>query len=438
MSEPRGRVPVVAERLWVTRTTELVATLERNGDDQLRLIYQPDLVKSRAELPVISTSLPVREAPYTQSELLPFFEGLLPEGSARDRLAVRLRLEPNDVFGFLREIGRDCAGAYSIVPEGTDLEAARHEGVEWLNADQLAETVSELATRPLAVEPGEDIRISLAGAQDKMAVVRDGERIGLPRGTTPSTHILKPSSSERRGRRGRELAYPGLVANEGFCMTLARESGIAAPDVSVIDIGGDPALLISRYDRASRNAQVERIHQEDLCQALGVPGRLKYEKDGGPDAGRYVSLLNRWSVDVADDVPELIDRIAFNYLIGNSDAHAKNFSILHQDGVRLAPAYDLLSTHVYGHLTKDMATSINGMFDPRAIQPVHWRKEMAKLDLSVRLYASRLARLADRVEERLSAAVSWIETHSLANRQIERIIALVHERADVLRGIEGD
>jgi serine/threonine-protein kinase HipA len=427
---------VAAERLWVARTTELVATLERNEDGQIHLTYQADLVKSCAGLPLISTSLPVREAPYSQSELLPFFAGLLPEGSARDRLAVRLRLEPDDVFGFLREIGRDCAGAYSIVPDGTDLEAALHEGVEWLNADRLAETVSELATTPLAFEPAEDIRISLAGAQDKMAVVRDGERTGLPRGTTPSTHILKPSPSARRGRRGRDLAYPALVANEGFCMTLARESGITVPEVSVIDIAGEPALLISRYDRASKNGQVERIHQEDFCQALGVPGRLKYEKDGGPDSVRYVTLLNRWSGDVANDVPELIDRIAFNYLIGNSDAHAKNFSLLHHDGVRLAPAYDLLSTHIYAHLTKDMATSINGMFDPRAIKPIHWRKEIAKLDLSVRLYASRLSRLADRVEGGLSATMGWVEAHSLANRQIEEITALVRERAAVLRGIE--
>ena len=427
---------MAAERLWVARASQVVATIERNEEGRLRFYHEPKLVKARAGLPMISTSLPVREEPYSQSELLPFFEGLLPEGSARERLAVRLRLEPDDVFGFLREIGRDCAGAYSIVPEGTDLEAVRDEGVAWLNKDQLAETVAELVDRPLAVEPKEDIRISLAGAQDKMAVVVDGERIGLPRGTTPSTHIVKPSSFARRGRRNQDLAYPALVANEAFCMTLARESGLTVPDVRVIDIAGSPALLISRYDRDSKDGQVERIHQEDFCQALGVPGRLKYEKDGGPDAGRYLALLNRWSVDVADDVPQLVDRIAFNYLIGNADAHAKNFALLHRDGLRLAPAYDLLSTHVYGHLSKDMATSINGMFDSRAIKPIHWRKEIARLDLSLRLYASRLANLADRAEHSVSAARAWIEGNSLADRQTEQIIALIHERAAVLRGIQ--
>src|SRR5260370_30993433 len=113
-----------------------------------------------------------------------------------------------------------------MVPFGTDLEAARHEGGEWLKEDELAETVAELATRPLAVEPGEDIRISLAGAQDKMAVVVEGDRIGLPRGTTPSTHIIKPSATARRGRRGRDLAYPALVENAAFCMLLSRKSGL--------------------------------------------------------------------------------------------------------------------------------------------------------------------------------------------------------------------
>ena len=427
---------MAAERLWVARATQVVASLERDEKSQLTLTYQSAVVKARADLPLLSTSLPVREEPYSQSELLPFFEGLLPEGSARDRLAVRLRLEPDDVFGFLREIGRDCAGAYSIVPVGTDLEAARHEGVEWLNQDQLAETVAELATRPLAVEPGEDIRISLAGAQDKMAVVVEGDRIGLPRGTTPSTHIIKPSSTARRGRRGRDLAYPALVANEAFCMSLARESGLTVPDVRVMDIDGEPALLISRYDRDSSNEQIERVHQEDFCQALGVPGRLKYEKDGGPDVSRYLALLRRWSADVADDVAQLVDLIAFNYLIGNADAHAKNFSLLHRNGLRLAPAYDLLSTHVYDHLTKEMATSINGMFDSRAIKPVHWRKEIERLDLSVRLYARRLASLADRVEKGAPAARAQFEGGSVADKQIEQIIGLIRERASVLRGIQ--
>ena len=300
----------------------------------------------------------------------------------------------------------------------------------------MAETVAELATRPLAVEPGEDIRISLAGAQDKMAVVVEGDQIGLPRGTTPSTHIVKPSSTVRRGRRGRDLAYPALVANEAFCMTLARESGLTVPDVRVMDIDGEPALLISRYDRDWRNGQVERVHQEDFCQALGVPGRLKYEKNGGPDVGRYLALLGRWSADVADDVAQLVDLIAFNYLIGNADGHAKNFSLLHRNGLRLAPAYDLLSTHVYSHLTKEMGTSINGMFDSRAIKPIHWRKEIERLDLSVRLYARRLANLADRVEHGAPSARAQFEGGSVADKQIEQIIGLIRERATVLRSIQ--
>lgn len=266
-----------------------------------------------------------------------------------------------------------------------------------------------------------------------MAVVVEGDRLGLPRGTTPSTHIVKPSPTARRGR---DLAYPALVANEAFCMTLAREAGLTVPDVRVMDIDGEPALLISRYDRDRRNGQVERVHQEDFCQALGVPGRLKYEKDGGPDVGRYLALLGRWSADVADDVAQLVDLIAFNYLIGNADAHAKNFSLLHRNGLRLAPAYELLSADVYGHLSKEMATSINGMFDSRAIKPIHWRKEIERLDLSVRLYARRLANLADRVEHGAPAARAEVEGGPLADQQIEQIIGLIRERATVLRSIQ--
>jgi serine/threonine-protein kinase HipA len=325
-------------------------------------------------------------------------------------------------------------GAFSIIPEGMDLAAAESEGVAWLSQDDLAEAVRDLAARPLGVEPGEDIRISLAGAQDKLVIVVADGRIGLPRGTTPSTHILKPASQAVIGRR-RRPAFPALVSNEAFCMKLAALSGLDIPAVDLMMIDDELALIVARYDREVGDSRTRRLHQEDFCQALGVPSYRKYEKDGGPGLREYLDLIRRYSSRVIDDEPQLMDRIAFNYVIGNADAHAKNFALLYPElGVaRLAPAYDLVSTHVYDHLTHDMATSINGIYDSRGILPVHWQEEFVRLGLRERLYASRLNELADRIHEALPWAREWIADKGAQHRLVDSIASLVSERLAVLR-----
>jgi serine/threonine-protein kinase HipA len=427
----------VTERLLVVYEAEVVASLERQDDGRLKLTFAERVIEDAEGRVLLSASLPVRREPYTESDLMPFFDGLLPEEQVRQRLAIRLRLEPNDAFGFLREIGRECAGAFSIIPEGIDPVAAGQEGVAWLSEDALATTINDLAARPLGIETAMDIRISLAGAQDKLVVVIDNGRIGLPRGTTPSTHILKPASQVRSGR-SRNRAFPGLVPNEAFCMKLAELSGLNVAPVEMKLIDMEPAIIIKRYDREHFEGGVRRLHQEDFCQALGVLPYRKYEKDGGPGLPQYLNLIGRYSSRVVDDEPELIDRVAFNYTIGNADAHAKNFSLLYPElGVaRLAPAYDLISTHVYSQLTHDMATSINGTYDSRAIEAVHWRKEIVRLGLREQLYSGRLADLADRIEAAVPDALAWIEDGNMDNTKVQAVAALVRRRAGVLRGIK--
>jgi len=420
------------ERLWIIRDHAVVADLERNARNELTLRYRAEVIETTRDRPVISVSLPVRDEPYDDAQVATFFDGLLPEGVVRERLATRFRLDPTDVFGMLREFGRDCAGALSIVPEGADL-AAQERDVQWLDDAALAQRIAELDERPLADEPAQDIRISLAGAQRKMAVIVEGQRIGLPRGTTPSTHILKPASEERRGPRRDRLTYPSLVANEAFCMAVARRAGLSAANVSVREVDGNTALLIARYDRTNAEGEIIRIHQEDFCQALGAPSRLKYEKDGGPSARNYLDLVRRWSADVLADQNELLDRIAFNYLIGNADAHAKNFSLLHtNEGIRLAPAYDLLSTFAYPHLSREMATAINGIFESRALQPVHWHKWFNQLEVSARLYSERYAALADRVAKAVPDARGDMQAWNLGNGVLDATVALINERAETM------
>lgn len=423
------------ERLWIVRDGETIADFERD-DGRLSLRYRPEVIARAEGAPLLSVTLPVRGKPYAGPELLPFFAGLLPEGLVRERLATRFQLSTLDVFGLLRVIGRDSAGALSIVEEGTDLTEEREAGVEWLDDEQLAERVAELGTRPLADEPAAGIRISLAGAQDKMAIVIDGPRIGLPRGTTPSTHILKPASAERRGRRGEKLAYPSLVANEAFCSVLAARAGLRAATVEIRPIDGEPALFVTRYDREGAGEGVNRVHQEDFCQALGLAPDRKYEADGGPGLGEYVSILKQWSVDVLADLLELMDRVAFNYLIGNSDAHAKNTSLLHTpQGIRLAPAYDILSTLAYPHLSTAMAVAINKMYDSTALQPVHWKKTFQQLELNQAMYGERFAALAERVTAAVPGAREQLRLWGVRNGVLDDVIARVVERAGLLQAL---
>lgn len=415
--------PIEPERLGVLLHQRPVAVLERNAVGRLRLTYLPSAERA------LSLALSVRTEPYDEAQLLPFFDGLLPEGRIREQLATRFRIEPTDVFGLLREFGRECAGAVTVLPEH-EAEAPASREVRWLSESELAEKIAEVEVRPFADEPSENVRISLAGTQGKLVVVIGAEgQVGLPRGATPSTHILKPQPKIRRGER---LAYPDLVANEAFCMRLAAIAGLSTAEVGIRNVAGEAVLVVRRYDRTPDG---ERLHQEDFCQALGVPSRLKYEADGGPGQIQYLELLARHSADPLEDRVALLDRIAFCYLIANDDMHAKNFAVLYTPAVRLAPAYDLLSTGVYLHLKREMGTAVNRMYDADQLRAVHWRKHFGQVGVSEELFAVRLGALAGRVEAALPAARTEIEQWGLTNATIDKIGAIIERRAKRLAGL---
>lgn len=413
----------MTERLEVVYAGAVVGHLDR-VDGTLRFVYAKEVIESQGGQILISASLRVRSKPYSERELLPYFEGLLPEGSARERIAARFHLDFTDVFGLLREIGRDSAGALSLVPEGTDLRAVAAEGVDWLGPEQLADLVANMATVPLGVDPERDIRLSLAGVQDKVVVVVEDERIGRPRGTTPSTHILKP--------RPRAL-LPDLVPNEAFCLALARESGLKVVQADIIAVGPDPALLVERYDRTRRDDKMVRVHQEDFCQALRVPGYRKYQSEGGPDNRRMVNLVSDVSSNAGTDIDELVDRLAFNYLVGNADAHAKNHALIYADQYRLAPAYDIVSSAVYEEFDKNLATSIGGEYKPHLITPEHWQREFARLNLNRHRSGRRLADLAERVRAAYPKAKDWLDARNVSLSKIDTIWELVNTRSVVLQ-----
>ena len=282
----------------------------------------------------LSVTMPLRADPWMGAVARNWFCNLLPEGSVRQAVEERLRIPPGDDFALLAAIGGECAGAVSVrapdmeqVPEedgDSDLEA-----LLYLQGDDGGEGSWALAGTPM--------RLSLAGAQDKLAVVEEpGGRLRLPRLGEPSTHILKPDS-----RR-----FPGLRDAEALGLALARKVDLDAASARLLEVLGRPALLIARYDRTqAADGTLKRLHQEDFCQALGYPERMKYEGNGGPGLAVCAALLRRLALG-PQAVKGFLDWVVFNALIGNADAHAKNLSLLcDREGVRrLAPLYDLVPT----------------------------------------------------------------------------------------------
>lgn len=395
---------------------EHIGVLDGVGPSRVRFTYD-DAARGRFEdgTPLLSASLPLREERYSNSECKPFFEGLLPEGTIRDQVANQLHVGRDSTYHLLAALGADCAGAVVLLPAGS--EAPAQADILWLTDDELRERIERLPRAPLGIDPEEGIRLSLAGAQDKLIVIRtQGGRFGLPRGGTPSTHIIKPNPDR----------YPHLVENELFCLRVASCAGLRTAHAERIEIGGHTCLLVERFDRSlAGGGQIVRVHQEDFCQALGVLPTHKYEDDGGPSIARSIDLIRSVSSVAAADTLHFIDSLVFNFVIGNSDSHGKNFALAYEPlGVpRLAPLYDLVSTRVYQGLTPALAMKIGGASDPAEVTLANWDQLAAE---------AGLGRLAGRVQETTARIVRCVEAQLDAARAEGWHVALLDEIAEVV------
>ncbi len=410
----------MAKTLDVYLHDELVGHLIQDDGGQMVFDYVQSWLNKPGATP-LSQSLPLRMERFTRNECRGFFAGILPEESKREIIARNLGISARNDYAMLEQIGGECAGAVTFIPAGQALPE-RNNSYRTLSSNELAAILKELPKRPLlAGEKG--IRLSLAGAQDKVAVRIEGDEISLPLGGAPSTHILKPGMEH----------FAGLVFNEALTMNLATAIDMPAAKVETRIVEGIEYLLVERYDRTHRQSGeanvLERLHQEDFCQAQNIVSEMKYQKEGGPSLKQCFRLLREASSAPVIDLARLLDAVIFNYLVGNNDAHGKNFSLLYHGvgtanlEIRLAPLYDVVNTIHYHELSTNMAMKIGGEYLSERVTPRDFEKLAEEAGLAKPLVRRRVPELAE-------AIIAGLDKVEIAHPVAEAVAALIRKRCE--------
>lgn len=411
----------MAKTLDVYLSKNLVGHLIQDEGGQMVFDYAERWLMDPAAAP-LSQSLPLRKDRFTRSECRGFFAGILPEENKRKIVARNLGISAQNDFAMLDRIGGECAGAVTFLPAGDPYPEGDYRYRD-LSAVELADILRALPRRPL-MAGDDDVRLSLAGAQDKIAAHVSDDKISLPLGGAPSTHILKPAIEH----------FKGLVFNEAVCMKLAERVGLPTAQVDIGQVDDIDYLLVKRYDRHKDSDDIaRRLHQEDFCQALAFVPERKYQSEGGPSLKQCFDLLRDVSSVPAIDLQRLLDSVIYNALIGNHDAHAKNFSLLYDcepgvsllgrgaHSVRLAPLYDLVCTIHYPDLTKKMAMKLGGEYASDKLLPKHFEKLAEETGFSRSMLIKRVPELAETV---LSALADIEIDHDAAHK----VKALIKDR----------
>lgn len=374
-----------------------VGRLALNVYGEPEFTYAPDWLASDAARPV-SMSLPLQPDPFDRRATLPFFEGLLPEASQRTAVAQALGISARNEFRLLEALGGEVAGALEIWPDGMAPPNYRTPVPNTpLSDDDLVSLIQRLPTRPMLAGGDAGLRLSLAGAQAKLPVVVTEGNITLPVSGQPTTHILKPEIAR----------FDGTAENEALCMTLAHNIGLDVAPVEYRAIGETRFILIARYDRVRDDGgTITRLHQEDFCQALGYTSAQKYAADGGPVFRDCFDLVRRAATRPATELLKLLDAALFNTIIGNADAHAKNFSLLFKpSGTELAPLYDLLSTVAYPDLSPRYAMKIAKRRTLDEIYPAEWSKFAEDIGMSPPFVRKRVQDIASAITVKMDSTV---------------------------------
>lgn len=376
----------------------------------------------------VSTTMPLSEASFSWENLAPWLINLLPEDTDALRMMARILDVPHtDVLALLARAGRDTSGALSFAERGSTGETVIPIGSD----EALERILNELPAKPfLAGEEG--VSMSLAGVQTKLSVrVLDDGRLGIPIDGTPSSHIVKPDSPGRLW---------GSVQNEAFCMTLARHVGLPAPNVTTGRAGTRDYLLVERYDRVREGALLRRTHQEDFCQALGLPPGAKYQHSQYNGLkGSFALMMDRLrELGGGPEILQLWDMLVFNVLTCNTDAHLKNHSLLiSSQGVKLAPIYDVMCADVWPNITRNLALDVGGKRDGAYIEGRHWVREAEACGLGAKTAKTRVDKLCLRISETLEAAADDVAAMPAGPHGIiEQVQAAIHGRCrTVLNGL---
>jgi serine/threonine-protein kinase HipA len=403
----------MARMLDVYLHEHLVGNLIQDDGGQMSFEYLESWL-AQPGAAVLSQSLPLRKERFAAKECRGFFGGILPEESKREIIARNLGISARNDYAMLEQIGGECAGAVTFLPAGQELPE-RDYHYRKLDAKELAGILRELPKRPLlAGEKG--IRLSLAGAQDKVAVRIEGEEVSLPLGGAPSTHILKPAVER----------FAGVVFNEALCMTLAAHMNLPAAKVETRKVEDVEYLQVERYDRKHVTIDaapgVERLHQEDFCQAQNIVSELKYQKESGPSFKQCFSLLRNVSTAPVIDLANLLDAAIFNYLVGNNDAHGKNFSLIYPEKeIKLAPLYDAISTIYYPELKSDMAMRIGREYSSDKVTPRDFEQLARDAGLAKPLVRRRVPELA-------GAAIEALDKMNITDKVSNEVAGLIRKR----------
>lgn len=408
--------------------TQVGILVYQRARDEISLSYDEAWQFGREGFPV-SLSLPLAKTTHADDRIRPFLQGLLPDNPAvTEAWGKRFQVSPRNPFDIIKQVGEDCAGALQFVrPERLELIlSGQLDALTELPGEALARRMSDLQSQARAVAVPIDGRFSLAGAQTKDALhLKDG-RWHVPAGRIPSTHILKPQLENVEEH----------ALNEHFCLRLASAIGLSAAESRIIEVAGTKVLCVKRYDRVRNpdSGEVVRVHQEDTCQATGRYPNQKYQADGGASAAEVVLMLEKFSDDPWDDIGRFVMALALQWVIAGTDAHSKNYSLLHGPGsfLRLAPLYDIASFLPYlkdpGTTHLKLAMKIGGTYRVHQIDGARWGKWALEANLS----PARVIALVTTLIERLAGELAPVrEAVARTNDSpfLHRLADLIHARA---------
>ncbi len=396
-------------KLNVFYGNEKAGCLESTENRGVIFIYDEKYLNEKNSVS-LSASLPLQNKEFTQKQCIPFFSGLLPEEDSRKKIADYLHVSETSTLKLFEALGGECAGLISILPEEEKPVSENNytlnlENYEPLEENRLKEFVEKMNTRPL-IKADDKLRLSLAGAQEKLALANIDGNWYLPINGSPSTHILKPT------RQGSLLS---LAQNEYICMKLAKTFGLPVPNVDLLNIAGKDVFVVERYDRIKKDNSIQRLHQEDFCQALGIMSTSKYQNDGGPGITDIFNAIKDNCTMPALETQKFLRYVIFNFIIGNCDSHGKNYSLLYNNrAVELSPLYDAVSTVIYPGLTEKLSMKIGNHYE---IQKVN-KEDFSLLAESLNIKGNVITKIFDDFGRNCNQAFEKLQTEEKVSKSV--------------------